>query len=93
MLASYNCQSKLGTAQQDSRGIRFQVGLWTAAEESESSNYKESRNLLDTVLEEAKTRRMRDCKFFLVIDNSTVEGCFYQGNSNCEISTSWCWLC
>jgi hypothetical protein len=48
------------------------VILWSAAEEPESSNYKESRNLVDTVLKEAKARRMRVCEFFLFTDNSTA---------------------
>ncbi len=49
--------------------------------EKESSNYKELRNLVDTVSREAMAGRMQDCKFFLFTDNSTAEGCFYQGNS------------
>jgi hypothetical protein len=57
------------------------VGLWSAAEETESSKYKELRNLVNTVLEGAKARRMRDSDFFLFTDNLTAEGCFYQGNS------------
>ncbi len=36
---------------------------------------------MDTVLEEAGAGRLRDCKFFLFTDNSTVECCFYHGNS------------
>jgi hypothetical protein len=36
------------------------IGLWTATEEEESSNYKELRNLVDTVLEEAGAGRLRD---------------------------------
>jgi hypothetical protein len=78
---SYNCQRQLSKRKEDSRGVHFQVGLWIAQEEEESSNYKELRNLVDTVSQEAKAGRLRECKFFLFIDNSTAEGCFYYGNS------------
>jgi hypothetical protein len=57
------------------------VGLWSVEEEEESSNYKELRNLIDTVLEEVRAGRMRDCEFFLFTNNWTAEGCFYQGSS------------
>jgi hypothetical protein len=77
LLMSYNYRIKLGPSSQDARGIQFRVELWSAAEETESSNYKELRNLVDTVLEVAKARRMRDCEFFLFTDNLTTEGCFY----------------
>ena len=78
---SYSCRQRLSTPCQNSRGVRFRLGLWTAEEEEESSNYKELKNLVDTVLEEARAGRLRDCEFFLFTDNSTAEGCFYRGNS------------
>jgi hypothetical protein len=52
-----------------------------AAEEEESSNYKELKNLVDTVAEEAGAGRLKNCEFFLFTDNSTAESCFYRGNS------------
>jgi hypothetical protein len=81
---SYSCKSCLSRTKQDSRGVWFCVGLWTAVEEEESSNYKELKNLVDMVLEEAGAGRLRDCKFFLFTDNSTAEGCFYRGNSKSQ---------
>ena len=50
-------------------------------EEEESSNYKELKNLVDTIGEEAKADQLRDCKLFIFTDNSTAEGCVYRGNS------------
>ncbi len=79
--SGYDCLSKLSTTRQDAQGIWFRVGLWLAIEETKSSNYKELRNLVVTVSEEAKAGRMKDCKFFLFTNNSTAEGCFYRGNS------------
>jgi hypothetical protein len=76
----------LGKSRQVGRGVRYHVGLWTAIEEEESSNYKELSNLVDTVVEEVGAGRMRDCKFFLFTDNSTAEECFYRGNSKSQHS-------
>ena len=54
-------------------GVRFRIGLWTAEEEKENSNYKELRNLVDTVKAKARVGRLQGCKFFLFTDNSTAE--------------------
>jgi hypothetical protein len=81
MSESYGCDRKLSEDVKVDGGIQFRVGLWTAEEEEESSNYKELKNLVDTVEGEATGGRLRDCKFFLFKDNSTAESCFYRGNS------------
>ena len=79
---SYSCRQQLSNPRQDGRGICFRVGLWTAKEEEESSNYKELKNLVDAV----GVGRLRDCKFFLFMDNSTVEGCFYcRSSKSCHL--------
>ena len=75
----YNCKAWLAKTTTSSTRVRFRIGLWTTAEEEESSNYKELRNLVDTVKEEAEAGRLRNCEFFLSTDNSTAESCFYQG--------------
>ena len=75
----YNCKARLAKATKPSTGVQFQIGLWIAEEEEESSNYKELKNLVDTVKEEAEAGRLRNCKFFLFTDNSTAKSCFYQG--------------
>jgi hypothetical protein len=82
--SGYDCQSKLSATRQGAQGIWFRVGLWLAIKETESSNYKELRDLVVTVSEEAKAGRMKGCKFFLSTNNSTAEGCFYQGNSKSQ---------
>jgi hypothetical protein len=64
-------------AVKDKRGSRFRIGLWSAAEEAESSNYKELKNLVDMVCKEAKAGRLQDCELFMFTDNSMAESCFY----------------
>jgi hypothetical protein len=78
---NYNCRRRLSDVMEPKRGIRFRIGLWSALEEEESSNYKELFNLVEMVTSEARAGRLRDCEFFLFTDNSTAEGCFYRGSS------------
>ncbi len=49
--------------------------------EEESSNYKELRNLVDSVEAEARAGWLRDCELFIFTDNSMAEGCFHRGTS------------
>jgi hypothetical protein len=60
---------------------RYRVGLWGADTQEESSNYKEFRNLVDVVEEEAQDGRLSNCEFFLCTDSATAESCFYRGSS------------
>ncbi len=78
---NYNCRARLAKGTKGQNGMRFRIGLWLAEEEEESSNYKELKNLVDMVDEEAKAGRLRNCEFFLFTDNSTAESCFYRGSS------------
>ena len=78
---NYNCRRRLSDVMEPKRGIRFRIGLWSALEEEESSNYKELFNLVEMVTSEARAGRLRDCEFFLFTDNSTAEGCFNRGSS------------
>jgi hypothetical protein len=62
-------------------GLEYRVGVWTAEQEEESSNYKELCNLVETAEEEAQAGRLSKCQFFLFTDNSTAESCFFRGSS------------
>ena len=77
----YNCKARLSNELEHCCGVRFCIGLWSASEEEESSNYKELSNLVQTITTETTAGRLRDCEFFLFTDNSTAEGCFYKGTS------------
>ncbi len=78
---NYNCRGHLLHASAGSNGVQFCIRLWSSAEEEESSNYKELRNLVDLIGEEVKAGRLRDCELLIFTDNSTAEVCFYCGNS------------
>jgi hypothetical protein len=66
---NYNCRGRLSGAVHGSNRIRFRIGLWSPEVEEESSNYKELRNLVDAVGEEARAGCLRDCELFVFTDN------------------------
>ncbi len=71
---NYNFHGRLSRTTTGSGSIQFWVGLWSPEEEEESSNYKELKNLVDAIGEEARAGRLRDCELFMFTDNSTAEG-------------------
>ncbi len=79
---NYNCRGRLTDSSTDGICVRFRIGIWSPEEEEESLNYKELRNLVDTINEELVAGRLGDCKLFIFTDNLMAEGCFYQGISS-----------
>ncbi len=60
LLQNYNCKARLTKATTSTGGVHFRIRLWSAAEEEESSNFKELKNLVDMVDEEAKAGRLQN---------------------------------
>jgi hypothetical protein len=46
---NYNCRARLAKGVKASNDVCYRIGLWTTKEAEESSNYKELKNLVDTV--------------------------------------------
>jgi hypothetical protein len=65
-----------------SRGIEYQIGLWGADDEGESSNWKEFENQVEALEQEAEDGNLANSMVFFYTDNSTVESCLYKGNSS-----------
>lgn len=65
--------------------VNYRIGVWGRDEQSESSNYKELCNLVQTCEEEAAAGRLYNAEFFLFTDNSTAESCFYRGSSKSKL--------
>jgi hypothetical protein len=63
-------------------GLFTCFGIWPSDVESESFNYRELRNLVEAVEEEAKVGYLADSEFWLFIDNLMAESCFYKGGSS-----------
>ena len=53
--------------------MNYRIGVRGSDEESESSNYKELCNLVQTCEEEAAAGRLYNAEFYLFTDNSTSE--------------------
>ena len=64
------------------QGIRGRFGVWSRDEEDKSSNFRELRNLVDTVEEEAQAGNLTNSELWLFTDNSTAESCFTKGSSS-----------
>ena len=59
----------------------YRHGQWADAIERESSNYRELSNLVVAVEEAKEKGVLKNCELFLFTDNTTAEGCYYQGTS------------
>lgn len=62
-------------------GLVGRFGLWGRDAEDESSNYRELRNLVETVENEARSGVLEGNEMWLFTDNSTAESCFTRGDS------------
>ncbi len=61
-----------GSTMMRPRGIHGRFGLWGKDKEDKSSNYRELRNLVETVEEEAREGYLKDSELWLFTDNSTA---------------------
>ena len=62
-------------------GLYGRFGVWGKDSETESSNYRELNNLVETVEEEALEGRMDGGELWIFTDNSTAESVFHKGGS------------
>jgi hypothetical protein len=66
-------------------GLHRCFGLWGKDNEEQSSNYQELRNLVNTVVEEAKEGHLRNGELWLFTVNSTAKSCFFRGGSSSKL--------
>lgn len=62
--------------------ITYRMGVWGKDEESESSNWKEFQNFVESLEHEHKQANLDGALVILAVDNATVESCIYKGNSS-----------
>jgi hypothetical protein len=60
----------------------FHHGFWGSDEEHRSSNYRELRNLVDTLQEGIVHGGLQGTEVFLFTDNGVAEAAFYKGNAD-----------
>ena len=58
--------------------------MWGKDAEDASSNYRELRNLVETVEKEATSGSLDGNELWIFTDNSTAESCFVKGGSSSE---------
>jgi hypothetical protein len=66
-------------------GLQGRYGLWGADKEHQSFTYQELCNLVETVEEEAAAGYLKDREFWLFMDNSMAESCFFKGGSSLKL--------
>jgi hypothetical protein len=62
-------------------GVRFEFGEWCKDIQGDSSNYREFRNLLNTLLRAAEEGQLKGSETFIFADNQVTEGAYYRGTS------------
>jgi hypothetical protein len=62
--------------------ILFRHGLWGRDADSETSNFRELCNLVESIEDGVNCGELADSELFILTDNTTAEGCYYKGNSD-----------
>jgi hypothetical protein len=63
----------------------LRYGFWCTEDSEQSSNWREFRNLLEALREEARRARLVGREVWIATDNSTAELAFYKGRSSSRI--------
>ena len=64
--------------------INYRHGIWASYISEESSNYRELRNLVESIAEECKEGKLKDVQLFLFTDNWVAESAFVKGMSRSQ---------
>jgi hypothetical protein len=62
--------------------VYYRFGQWCDEDAEQSSNYRELKNLVDSLRKFAEDRNLRGVEVFLFTDNLTAEAAFWKGNSS-----------
>jgi hypothetical protein len=73
------------TVDRPGRGLFGRFGIWGKDAEDGSSNYRELRNLVETVEEEAAEDYLEGGELWIFTDNSTAESCVHKGGSTSAV--------
>ena len=65
--------------------MKIRHGLWGCDTNKMFFNYRELRNLVETVEEEVIEGKINGSELFIFTYNSVTEGCFYRGTSQPRI--------
>ena len=59
----------------------MRTGFWCSAISERSSNYREFRNLLETIKDAAREGQLTGAEVWMFTDNQVAERCFYRGSA------------
>jgi hypothetical protein len=62
-------------------GTLYRYGIWGRDADNSSSNYRELRNVVESLEEAYDDTHLQNCEVHVFTDNSTAEGAYYRGNS------------
>ena len=64
---------------------RYRIGLWGSDNKDKSSNYRELKNLLETLQKLDEEGDLNGSEIYLFTDNSTSENTYYKGSSKSKL--------
>lgn len=65
-----------------SKGVNYRVGVWGSDMDDSSSNFRELKNVVESIEKEARDNGLNGVELFFFTDNSTSERSFYKGSSS-----------
>ena len=74
-----------GSSWETAQGVRYRYGTWGRDEEDASSNFRELKNLVETLEVMAQEGNLAGHEIFMFTDNSTAEAAFYNGSSSSKL--------
>ena len=74
--------ASFGRDLKSSRGNRFRIGVWTAVEQEESSNWKELATIVGSLEAEAESGALQGTEVLMLTDNQVTESALWRGNSS-----------
>ena len=73
-----------GASWEDRGKVQYRFGTWGKDMDNSSSNFRELKNLVDTLEEMNEKGKLRGIEVFLFTDNTTAENAFFKGTSSNE---------
>ena len=74
--------SEYGAAVHLQDAVSYRYGQWASEVSKERSNYRELRNLVDTVEKLYREGCLKNCELFLFIDNIVADYAYHRGTSS-----------
>ena len=73
--------SAFGSSLSGGGKVFFEYGKWCSIESKQSSNWRELKNLVDSLETWVKSHQLKGSQIFVFTDNSTAESAYWKGTS------------